>query len=390
MKPVIIITIAIVLTLLPISVFGQSSIVVTTDKASYSEGEIILVTGEVAQLLEGYKIAFTVIGPNGNLVALDQLTVGADKKFSISLAAGGALMKTEGTYTITIQYGSNSNNSAKTSFEFGGSTVTPPSEVESNVQVEGSQESIKFSGLQSIVKNMQVDKDALSIVISMNVEESGTFTIEIPRAVLDATMNDRDIGFFVLVDGVDVKYSETKSTAHRKLTIPYTSGVQEIEIIGTFVVGGANTYSTSEPKPEQIMCTQQYDPVCGVDGRTYGNQCTLNSNGIELDYTGECLKFEPTTKRELEELGIASFVEKSKDPQYYIDRYNNEPSYKEWFDDNYSEYDSIEQAVGLELTAKIPDWVKNIFLWYGQDQISEDELLDAIKYLINEGILIVD
>jgi len=40
-------------------------------------------------------------------------------------------------------------------------------------------------------------------------------------------------------------------------------------------------------------------------------------------------------------------------------------------------------------TSKIPDWVKNIFVWYGQDQISEDELLSAIKYLITEGILII-
>jgi len=39
---------------------------------------------------------------------------------------------------------------------------------------------------------------------------------------------------------------------------------------------------------------------------------------------------------------------------------------------------------------KIPDWVKNIFLWYGQDKVSEDELLGAIKYLINEKILIVE
>ena len=39
---------------------------------------------------------------------------------------------------------------------------------------------------------------------------------------------------------------------------------------------------------------------------------------------------------------------------------------------------------------KIPLWVKNIFGWYAADQVSEDELLNAIKYLINEGILIVD
>ena len=44
----------------------------------------------------------------------------------------------------------------------------------------------------------------------------------------------------------------------------------------------------------------------------------------------------------------ASFVDSTKDPQYYIDRYNNEPSYKKWFDENYSEYTSIYHAVGLE------------------------------------------
>jgi hypothetical protein len=52
--------------------------------------------------------------------------------------------------------------------------------------------------------------------------------------------------------------------------------------------------------------------------------------------------------------------------------------------------DSIQQAVGLEITNNIPDWVKNIVTWYGQDQVSEDELLNAIKYLINEGILVVE
>ena len=49
----------------------------------------------------------------------------------------------------------------------------------------------------------------------------------------------------------------------------------------------------------------------------------------------------------VEPLGIASFVDTSKDPQHYIDRYNNEPAYKEWFDENYSQHSSIYEAVGL-------------------------------------------
>ena len=105
-----------------------------------------------------------------------------------------------------------------------------------------------------------------------------------------------------------------------------------------------------------------------------------------------------------EQLGIASFVDQTKDPQYYIDRYNNEPKYKEWFDTNYPQYSSIYEAVGLKeiksveidpepisiKTKKVPDWAKNIFGWYANDQVSEDELLNAITYLIKEGILKVD
>ena len=39
---------------------------------------------------------------------------------------------------------------------------------------------------------------------------------------------------------------------------------------------------------------------------------------------------------------------------------------------------------------KIPEWVKNIFTWYSQDQISEDEVLNAIKFLINQKIIDLD
>jgi len=56
----------------------------------------------------------------------------------------------------------------------------------------------------------------------------------------------------------------------------------------------------------------------------------------------------PTSNTSLNTNGIASFVDQTKDPQHYIDRYNNEPTYKEWFDENYSQYSSIYEAVGLE------------------------------------------
>ena len=39
---------------------------------------------------------------------------------------------------------------------------------------------------------------------------------------------------------------------------------------------------------------------------------------------------------------------------------------------------------------KIPSWVKNIFVLYGEGIVPGDKLLNAIKYLINEKILVVN
>jgi predicted secreted protein with PEFG-CTERM motif len=222
---------------------GQSSVEVTTDKASYSGGETIQVTGEVAQLLGGYAIGLQVIAPNGNIVAIDQLTVGADKKFSTTVAAGGGLMKVEGTYTITVQYGDNENNSGTTSFEFGGSTVTPPTEEEvesvvtdTTVSVSGSSDLIGYEITGGKLLSIIPDVDANSLIISIDATSDGSLTLTIPRSVLDATINGGDDDFFVLIDGEEVDFDETTTSTDRILTIAFPAGAEEIEIIGTFVV----------------------------------------------------------------------------------------------------------------------------------------------------------
>ena len=47
----------------------------------------------------------------------------------------------------------------------------------------------------------------------------------------------------------------------------------------------------------------------------------------------------------------------------------------------------ITQNSSVNQTSKIPSWVKNIFVWYGQDKISEDELLTAIEFLVNDKLI---
>jgi predicted secreted protein with PEFG-CTERM motif len=223
--------------------FGQiqSSITVTTDKSSYSEGEVILVTGEVRDLYSGTPVSVIIKAPNGNLVSIAQVTVGADKKFSTEATAGGSLMKIEGSYIVAVQYGT-PNRSAEVSFEFGGSTVTPPTTggdskvTDTTVSVQGSSDLIGYEITGGKLLGVTPDVEANSLIISIDATSDGSLTLTIPRSVLDATINGGDDDFFVLIDGEEVNFDETTTSTDRTLTIAFPVGAEEIEIIGTFVV----------------------------------------------------------------------------------------------------------------------------------------------------------
>jgi hypothetical protein len=51
------------------------------------------------------------------------------------------------------------------------------------------------------------------------------------------------------------------------------------------------------------------------------------------------------------------------------------------------EVESLEINNSEQTESKIPSWVHDVFVWYADETITENELLTAIEYLISQGIL---
>lgn len=167
-----------------------------------------------------------------------------------------------------------------------------------SISVGGKSYNVDYVGDGVSVLGMEADLDFISLIISVDVTGSpGTLDITFNRSFFDSKFDGNDEDFIVLIDADEASFSEISTTAHsRTLSIVLPAGTEDVEIIGS-VFG-----STGEPEP--IESDPEPEPV----------------------------------EKEIP----ASFVDPTKDPKSYVQRYLNEPSYKEWFEENFPDYTFYE------------------------------------------------
>ena len=86
------------------------------------------------------------------------------------------------------------------------------------------------------VSDMTLDTNATSLVVSIQSTGDGNLTMTLPRTLIDAKAGADDDQFYVLVDGADTNFDESKTVTDRAITVSFPDGTQEIEVIGTQVV----------------------------------------------------------------------------------------------------------------------------------------------------------
>jgi predicted secreted protein with PEFG-CTERM motif len=224
-------------TLTPATAPTAPAITVSTDKSSYLAGDTVVISGQVQAVVPGTPLTIQILDSNTNLIQIAQIDVSSDGKFTKSFLASGPLWKSNGVYTVKVQYGL-PNVTTQTTFTFQ-SSVAPISNI-FQVKDPNSQQtfSVNYTITGGSVNSMTIDVQSISLIVSINSTSDGSITLQIPRTLVDAkTSSGQDDSFIILIDGAEVKpQSESANGDYRTLTIPFLQGDQDIEIIGTQIV----------------------------------------------------------------------------------------------------------------------------------------------------------
>ena len=221
--------------------FAQSNQVLTvmTEKESYAAGEPVEILGLVDIRLEGTQAIIQIMSPIGNMVRAEQIDVDSDGSFSTTVATSiGGVWKESGTYTVKVSYG---GNSVQTEFEYGGMMsagvqTTPEFAMEENENMSQTitieDNVLNYELTCAEILGMTPDTEMKSMIIEIKTDCDGELTITLPKEVIDTDEN----GFFILVDGDETNHDASSVGEFWTLTIPFSYGSEEIEIIGTFVI----------------------------------------------------------------------------------------------------------------------------------------------------------
>lgn len=133
------------------------------------------------------------------------------------------------------------------------------------VDVDGTSFNVEYTVDQVVINNVitefEPSNDYAGLIIGVDVSGNpGNLELTLDRSFMDSIFDGVDDDYFVLVDGIEPNFTETKNTQSRTLNIEVPFGTEDIEIIGT-IFGNSEIPSEDAPEPEILVCS-----VLCIDG----------------------------------------------------------------------------------------------------------------------------
>jgi hypothetical protein len=208
---------------------------VITSEKTYDEGDTIVISGKVTAIIADTPVTLQIF-LDKTLVEIAQITVAKDGGYTHTILAQGPLWQNDGKYTVRASYGT---SKVETNFDFftKQSSLTTTDTFEVNAGSAGTFD-VDYTIKGATIKDMLVDPDIFALIVIIETEGDGSLTLNLPRNAIDAKTNDgNDDTFIILIDGVEVPYTETTTgTESRTIRIEFEEEDSDIEIIGTFVI----------------------------------------------------------------------------------------------------------------------------------------------------------
>lgn len=265
-----------------IPVYAQG-ISVSTDRISYQENEIIVISGKVSQVVEKIPLEVRIMyGEYDNVVTIAQIypvqyakagqpVIREDGTWTLNVNTGGSIWSNSDQYKVKVSY---NNAVAETSFLY---SVSNDDLRKFSWGIDGTDFLVEYSIRNGQILDMIYDKNAkeLKVIVDGFTHSNGMLILtDIPGKLLNVTT---------------------------PISISVPIGVNQI------VIDATTQYTQTTVQPQNTQETPQ-----------------LNT---------------------------------------------------------------IDDVISIPQTAQIPEWVKGVFKYWSDGNISDQELISAIKFLVKSGII---
>lgn len=195
------------------------------DQSNYGSGEIVTVSGHVANIATDVPVTLLVRSPSGNVVWVGQVAVNENGNFETQITS--VSWSETGVYQVLAQYGSQSRDN-KAQFVLD-DVMAAPSIItdecrDSTIDISGY--CVPYEIMGGSVTGVSINQDDSSLVLHIVADSDGKLSMTFPAEVLQDVL-------LVLVDGEE---SDDIMVDGQSVSVDFPIGAKSVEFFAGMVI----------------------------------------------------------------------------------------------------------------------------------------------------------